>query len=88
MGKIRERFKDDVEGLAQWVGRKLRNHNPMSQRVGKTTMPRMWPKVQVGIVAFDRNKVIYALSDGRRFEMSVRELDTDEETPKLVAVGD
>ena len=87
MGKIRERFKDDVEGLAQWVGRKLRNHNPMSAR-DTASVRRRVASIQVGIVAFDRNKVIYALSDGRRFEMSVRELDTDEETPKLVAVGD
>jgi len=85
MGKIRERFKDDVEGLAQWVGRKLRNHNPMSQRVGTT---RLRPKMVVGIVAFDRTKVVYRLGDGRRFEMSVREVDADEELQKLVAVGD
>jgi hypothetical protein len=88
MGKIRERFKDDVEGLAQWVGRKLRNHNPMSQRVGRFSNERGRPRMQVGIIAMDRTKVVYELGDGRRFEMCVREIEADEETPKLVAVGD
>ena len=87
MGKIRERFKDDVEGLAQWVGRKLRNHNPMSTR-DTASVRRRVASIQVGIVAFDRNKVIYQLGDGRRFEMGVREMEADEELPKLVAVGD
>jgi hypothetical protein len=88
MGEIRERFKDDVEGLAKWVGRKVRNHNPMSQRVGRFSSERVRPKMQVGIVALDRTKVVYELGDGRRFEMTVREMDHDEELPKLVAVGD
>jgi hypothetical protein len=87
MGKIRERFKDDVEGLAQWVGRKLRNHNPMSAR-DTASVRRRVASIQVGIVAFDRNKVIYQLGDGLRFEMGVREMEADEELPKLVAVGD
>jgi hypothetical protein len=86
VGKIRERFKDDVEGLAQWMGRKLRNHNPMSARDGASLRRRV--AITVGIVAFDRTKVVYQLGDGRRFEMCVREMDQDEELPKLVAVGD
>ena len=33
-GKIRGRFDNDLIGFAQWVGRKIRNHDPMSERDG------------------------------------------------------
>jgi hypothetical protein len=34
LGKIRGRYTNDVVGLAQWIGRKLRNHDPLSERDG------------------------------------------------------
>jgi hypothetical protein len=33
MGKVLDHIKDDNEALAQWIGRKLKNHDPMSKRI-------------------------------------------------------
>ena len=71
MGKVREHFTDDVEGLAEWMKRKLHNHDPMSQR--DTAKGQR-------IVAYANNSktaVHYTTAGGRTFELSVREINTE-----------
>jgi hypothetical protein len=38
MGKVLDSITDDNEALAQWIGRKLKNHDPMSRRLKAPTM--------------------------------------------------
>ena len=50
-GKIRTRYDNDLLGFAQWVGRKIRNHDPMSERDtgrGKRTYLNQDAKPKVG----------------------------------------
>ena len=101
MGKIREQFEGDmVAGLTQWVGRKLKNHDPMSAMDAGATMrgipvPRQINDAKVkpgqvycGIVKGKRDTVRYGLQDGRVFEVTVREVEDSEEPVLLTAVGD
>ena len=101
IGKIRGRYTDEVFGLAQWMGRKLRNHDPMSERDGspgeanKRKQGHRYVQdgkvekgiVYCGVVAGSPNVIRYGLIDGRIFEITVREIMDEESTPKLIAVG-
>jgi hypothetical protein len=100
MGKIREQFAGDmVAGLAQWVGRKLKNHDPMSAMDGGAYVRGLKVSRQVqdakvkpgqvycGIVNGKRDTVRYGLQDGRVFEVTIREVDESEEPVLLTAVG-
>lgn len=101
MGKIRDQFAGDmVAGLAQWVGRKLKNHDPMSAMdMGSSRREARWQRTvsdakvkpgvcYCGIVKGTRNVVRYGLEDGRVFEVTIREVDESEEPVLLTAVGD
>lgn len=91
-GKLRNAF-NEVEGLAQFLGRKLRNHNPMSQidksDTSNTKFRTNSGTGQIGIPKDDRSKVLYQLKDGRKFEVAIREItDEVEELPDdLLKIG-
>jgi hypothetical protein len=101
MGKIREQFQDDlVAGLTQWLGRKLKNHDPASALDVGALSARMLKQQRVvadakvraghcycGIVKGKRDTLRYGLEDGRVFELTVREVDEGEDPVFLVAVG-
>jgi hypothetical protein len=103
MGKIRPQFGDDVvHGLAQWVGRKLRNHDPLSTVDGNRTTALAVKKsyrtvhsdgdakagqVYCGLVKTDMRLVRYGLADGRVFQIAIREVTPDEEPVELLEVG-
>lgn len=90
MGKIRDRFSNDTEGLAQWVGRKLRNHNPMSERdkgMVEGHRKKVAHGMKTGILADDPTKVVYQMGNGRRFVLSVQEIPEGEELPMVTEVG-
>lgn len=102
MGKVRKHIKNDCAGLAQWIGRKVRNHQPMSVREAngevvstksKFANPaiqragRRMPNGKAHLVADDPTKVIYVTGAGRAFELSVREITVEEIPMQLVAVG-
>jgi hypothetical protein len=101
IGKIRGRYLGDTEGLAQWVARKIKNRDPMSERDGspgqavKNKVGRRFVKdgqhtrgaVYCGMIDGEPTRLIYGLEDGRIFEMSVREVNPSEAKRKLIAVG-
>jgi len=73
---VRDNLSDDLAAMAHWIGRKCNIHDPLRTRVKKgrgVSLPR---------VAFacgtERKKVIYSIADGRRFEITVRELEGKE----------
>ncbi len=96
-GKIRTRYDNDLIGFAQWVGRKIRNHDPMSERDtgrGKRTYLNQDAKPKIGepFVAMvehaEEPVVLYGMGDGRVYEIQVREVRPEAYAKtKLVAVG-
>lgn len=85
MGKVLKEIKDDGEALAQWVFRKLRNHDPMSVRVKHATETHMLPNMgvsmasqgsQITIDQNDKTKVYYKLADGRCFSFQSTQVDS------------
>lgn len=85
----------DVEKFAQWLGRKCRNHNPLSELGLKPrereAQPRMYTpkhKGDVRVVASgDRNVLLYAAAN-RMFEITIREVEPEEyDGVDTVAVG-
>ena len=86
MGKLRNHGGDTVIGMVQWIGRKIRHHDPLSD-VDNFVMTRGASQLRVGVVQDDPLKIVYLLKDGRRYEISVREIEASEPVPKLVAVG-
>lgn len=102
MGKVREQFTNDVHGLAQWVGRKVKNHHPMSHREGTNEAFPLAVKrksygvkdgevsepgvAYCGIVAGVPNTIRYGLADGRVFEIKIMDVTTHAEL-SLVKVG-
>lgn len=98
-GKIRTHFGDDVLGLAQWVGRKVRNHDPMSERdKGRARSNRLEQSpggVKHGVASVtmvnegvESPVVLYGMADGRLFEIQVREVHPAAYAKaKRVAVG-
>jgi len=103
MGKIRPQFSEDVvHGLAQWVGRKLRNHDPLSTVDGNRSTQLATKKsfrmvhsdgdaktgqVYCGLVKKDTRLVRYGLADGRVFQIAIREVTPDEDPVELLEVG-
>lgn len=85
----------DVEKLAQWFGRKCRNHNPLSElglsAAKRAATPRMYTpkhKGHVEIVANDQRNVLLYTAANRTFEITVREVDPEEYTDvETVSVG-
>ena len=93
MGLVRDNIPDDVEGLTQWVYRKLRNHDPMEKRVNKrlAATPKLrrlrgadkyhgLPGRQ--FVTADHRHVGYVLETGEAFLIEVKPI-TPEELKKL-----
>lgn len=74
---IRERFNDHSKGLAHWVARKLNNHHPMRTHVDVSVRAKGYA---LGFVeGTDDKTVIYALPDGRRFAITVEEIEVERE---------
>ena len=71
MGQVRDHISSDGPALAEWVARKLHNHNPMRIRSGQRGA-----ETQKTHIAFDHDtqKVFYMSADGQVFEIEVRAL--------------
>ena len=85
MGKLRNHSGDTAVGMAQWIGRKIRHHDPLSEVDDHVIM--RGAKLRVGIVKDQPLQVVYLLWNGQRYEITVREVEPDEPVKKLVAVG-
>ena len=75
---VRARFSDDSKGLAHWVARKLNNHDPMRDRLGKPIQGLNRHKLGF-VVGTDQKTVRYALVDGRQFLITVHEILPEDE---------
>lgn len=64
-----EYTNDPEAGIAQWIERKLRNHDPMKKHDKAKTPVSDEPRQKA-----TGNEVIYTLKDGRRFKITVEEL--------------
>ena len=91
MGKLRN-GSTELECFTQWVARKCKNHNPLSE-LGDTNakhLPSRYGrrgKAQIGIEEGDRNVIIYTAND-RTFKIEVEEIDTEMvDHEELIAVG-
>ncbi len=78
MGKVRSQITDPTKALAQWVYRKLSNHDPMSaiakmQRAGRDKENPLFAEGTDGAV-------LYPLSNGEVFMVTVTRL-----TPAQIA---
>ncbi len=89
MGLVRDNIPDDVQGLTQWVYRKLRNHDPMEKRVGKrlASVPKSnrlrgrdkhhgLPGRQ--FVTADKRHVGYVLETGEAFLIEIKPITVEE----------
>lgn len=72
MGKVRQEIADDTASLAQWVFRKLRNHDPLSARDIPVRHKASRETQRQYQITSDSNTVRYCLNDGRVFEISVQ----------------
>jgi hypothetical protein len=79
--QLRNSDGDPIMGLAQWLGRKVRNHDPMlTVDAGRNfrghTYSTAPSKMNVSIVAegVEFPVVLYELADGRTIELQVREV--------------
>ena len=86
MGKLRIHDGDTAVGMAQWIGRKVRHHDPLSE-VDDFKTTRQSGHLRVGVVKEEPLKVIYLIGGGQRYGITVREVEPDEPVKKLVAVG-
>jgi ribosomal protein L16 Arg81 hydroxylase len=83
---------NDVEKLAQWFGRKCRNHNPLEELgVAKANtranMYKAKSKGDLGVVKEEKGTVVYH-SSGRAFEIKIQEVDPEKyKAEQLEAVG-
>lgn len=97
MGKVRDTIKSDKKAIAQWVGRKLCNHNPMEHRdakgagkvISRNHAPMLTREQKAGawLVADIDGNVLYQMKNGRRFMIEIREMEADEAIPELEVVG-
>jgi hypothetical protein len=80
MGKVRGHIPDDAAALAQWVMRKVKNHDPMSQReAAGRNVSGMTPvlgraktkKTERVQHTEGTTEVLYTLDDGRAFKIEV-----------------
>ena len=94
--KLRNSGGDPLIGLAQWVARKVRNHDPMAEldagraRYARVASKREAGKASVTMVTEGTESpvVLYELADGRMFELQVREVHPAAYAKaKRVAVG-
>lgn len=83
--KLRNGGGNHVHGMAQWIGRKIRHHDPMSEIDDFKAM--RGPRLRVGILKDDPSSVVYCMADGRRFLIEVSEVEVEEVELALVAVG-
>ena len=76
MGKVKDAIVGDVEGLTEWVKRKLTNHDPMSVRDsvkgGKRT---------IEYAPHTNSALHYCTADGKVFEIQVREVNQEARKP-------
>ena len=86
MGKLRNHGGDTAVGMAQWIGRKIRHHEPLSE-VDDFKTTRQGGQLRVGVVKDEPLKVVYLLGSGQRYEITVREIAAEESVPQLVSVG-
>lgn len=86
MSKLRNHNGDPLTGIVQWLGRKVRHHDPLFETVGAKARGVYDARKRVAIDKKKPNRVIYSLEDGRRYALEVREMDATE-VVELVAVG-
>ena len=85
MGKVRDSISDNTQALAQWMFRKLANHDPMSKIC---PMNRQGRHKETPIYATDSlTSVLYPLQDGRVFKCSVQELTDEQIAEQRTALG-
>lgn len=85
MGLVRGHIENDVAAMAQWVYRKIRNHDPMRQREAARPAQAKNYEIRGGRVTkgkYERvahvegsNIVEYSLRTGQRFRLTVEEID-------------
>ena len=63
--------KTDIGGLTQWLARKCRNHNPLSQMKERRAARPLPP--QIGVAVDGSNRVYYEHT-GRWFVITVEEV--------------
>ena len=85
MGKLRNHGGDVGLGLVQFIGRKIRHHDPLAEIDDHVLM--RGAKLRVGVVKNEPLQIVYLLGNGQRYEITVREVEPDEEVKKLVPVG-
>ena len=96
-GKLRNSGGDPRIGVVQWLGRKLRNHNPFAELARapkRVSLRAAQTNTHDGIVmlkpaeeGFEFPSVVYRLTDGRRFEFAIREIPEDEDVGHLQEIG-
>lgn len=74
----------DIERFTQWIGRKIKNHDPLKELDAQQHGQRRMPTVVK--VLRDGSGVIARSSSGRRFEIIVREMDVNEPTRAVVDI--
>lgn len=83
MAKLRG-GSSDLGNFAHWLARKIRNHNPLAEldlaADVRAMKPNQYKAKTPGYVFVDSENeaVIFATSQDRTFEISVRELSDDE----------
>ena len=87
MSKLRNHNGDTTVGMAQWIGRKIRHHDPVSEKDSFRTTRVGQKHMRVGVKKDNPHAVVYLTSDGQRFEITVRAMKPEEGEPLLVAVG-
>jgi hypothetical protein len=82
---VRDHIVNDAEGIAQWIFRKICNHDPMRFR---SPMNRKGRHKEEPIYATDSlTSVLYPLQDGRVFMCSVQELTDEQIAEQRTALG-
>ena len=88
MGKVLPDIVGDEAAMAQWIMRKLRNHDPMSARDTAKKAPGHREKERQYVTA-DGSTVRYALNRGDVFEITVMRVSgTMADKPKVALVDD
>lgn len=90
--KLRNAGGSPLMGLAQWVGRKIKNHDPMKEIDGKSlagTRSISKRKVSIALTDPDAPVILCELANGLVFEIQVREVEAQvyAKAPRI-AVGD
>lgn len=86
MGKVRSQIIDSEQALAQWIGRKLANHDPSSMI---SAMNRKGRDKENPILAEGRtNSVLYPLKNGEVFQFTVERLNPEQIQHQRRALGE